>query len=250
MTPTNTYVISYHTLRQLIGILGIALPFLCWGVNGFVNENDLLNNPAFVNKDFSSEYTAGANLKSSISHFYYTTAGPLFTGILITLAIFLFCYQGHSKKEAQDKFAWLSDGLLSRFAATCALLIVVFPTGSDEKFTDNIHIFVSSDAAGTLHLIFAALFFVAMSVFCIVNFRRNDDKTLRKDAEGKIYLYCGLGILALLIMLLVNMLMEDPNQPATGSFVFWMETCMLILFGTAWLVKGKAAVTEFVLNKL
>jgi len=29
-----------------------------------------------------------------------------------------------------------------------------------------------------------------------------------------------------------------------------METCMLILFGTAWLVKGKAAVTEFVLNKL
>lgn len=250
MQYPNTYVISYHTLRQLIGILGIALPFLCWGVNSFVNENNLLNNPAFVNKDYSCHYEAGANLKSSISHFYYTTAGPLFTGILITLAIFLFCYQGHSKKEAQDKFAWLTDGLLSKLAAICALLIVVFPTGSDEKITDNIHIFVSSDAAGTLHLIFAALFFVAMSVFCIVNFRRKDDKKFRKDAEGKIYLSCGLGILASLIILLVNMLMENPNQPATGRFVFWMETCMLILFGIAWLVKGKAAVTEFVLNKL
>ncbi len=250
MASTNTYVISYHTLRQLIGILGIALPFLCLGVNGFVNENNLLNNPAFVNKDFSCEYEAGANLKSSISHFYYTAAGPLFTGVLITLAIFLFCYQGHAKKKTKDKFAWLSDGLLSKFAAVCALLIVIFPTGSDKKITDNIHIFVSSDAAGTLHLVFAALFFVAMSVFCIVNFRRKDDKTLRHDAEGKIYLSCGLGILAMLLILLVNMLMADANKPSTGSFVFWMETSMLILFGIAWLVKGKAAVTEFVLNKL
>lgn len=246
---TNSYVISYHTLRQLIGILGIALPFLCWGVNGFVNKNNLLNNAAFVNKEFSSEYTAGASLKSSISHFYYTAAGPLFTGILITLAIFLFCYQGHSKKKTKDKFAWITDTGLSRFAAICALLIVVFPTGSEKRITDNIHIFVSSDAAGTLHLIFAALFFMAMSVFCIVNFRRNDDKTFIRTPEGKIYLFCGLGILAMLLILFVNMLMKDADKPSTGSFVFWMETIMLILFGIAWLVKGKAVVTEFVLKK-
>lgn len=249
MSSTNNYVISYHTLRQLIGILGIALPFLCWGVNGFVNEYDLLNNPAFVNTEFSSEYTADANLKSSISHFYYTTAGPLFTGILITLAIFLFCYQGHSKKEAQDKFAWLTDGLLSKIAATCALLIVVFPTGSDKPITDNIHIFVSSDAAGTLHLIFAALFFVTMAVFCIVNFRRNTDKTFIKNPEGRVYLFCGFGILVMLLILFVNMLKEDADEPST-SLVFWMETVMLFLFGFAWLVKGKAALTEFVLNKM
>lgn len=249
MPPTNTYVISYHTLRQLIGILGIALPFLCWGVNGFVNENNLLNNPAFVNKDFSSEYTAGANLKSSISHFYYTAAGPLFTGILITLAIFLFCYQGHSKKKDQDKLTWLSDGLLSKSAAVCALLIVVFPTGSDQRITDNIHIFVASDVAGTLHLVFAALFFVAMSVFCIVNFRRKADKTFIKNPEGRIYLVCGLGILLMLVILFVNMLMADANEPST-RLVFWLETVMLFLFGFAWLVKGKATVTEYVLNKL
>lgn len=247
---TNNYVISYHTLRQLIGILGIVLPFLCWGVNGFINENNLLNSPIFVNTDFSSAYMAGANLKSSISHFYYTASGPLFTGILITLAIFLFCYQGHPKKKTKDKFAWLSDGLLSRFAATCALLIVVFPTGSDERITDNIHIFISSDTAGTLHLVFAALFFVTMSVFCIINFRRNDDKTLRKDAEGKIYLFCGLGIIIMLLVLLVNMLIRDADKPSTDNFVFWMESFMLFLFGIAWLVKGKAAITELVLKKL
>ncbi|MCZ8216416.1 MAG: hypothetical protein O9262_09280, partial [Cyclobacteriaceae bacterium] len=110
------------------------------------------------------------------------------------------------------------------------------------------HIFVSSDAAGTGHLIFAALFFVTMSVFCIVNFRRDGDKPLRKDAEGKIYMLCGIGILLVLITLLINMLLEDPNQPSTGSFVFWMETLMLFLFGLAWLVKGKSVVTEFMLK--
>jgi hypothetical protein len=248
MASTNNYVISYHTLRQLIGVLGIALPFLCWGVNAFVNENDLLNKPMFVNKDYSCTYTPAGNLKSSISHFYYTTAGPLFTGILITLAIFLFCYQGHAKDERQ-KLAWITDGLLSKLAAICALLIVIFPTGSKEQITDNIHIFVSSTIAGSLHLIFAALFFVTMSVFCIVNFRRDEAKPLRKDAEGIIYLVCGIGILLVLLILFVAMLMED-SKKQEGSFVFWMETVMLIFFGTAWLVKGEAAVTKFVLKRL
>jgi hypothetical protein len=72
---------------------------------------------------------------------------------------------------------------------------------------------------------------------------------LKHDSEGKIYLTCGLGILAMLI-LLVKMLIQDHSQLTTGSLVFWMETIMLVLFGIAWLVKGKAAITEFVLNKL
>lgn len=109
--------------------------------------------------------------------------------------------------------------------------------------------FVSSDAAGTLHLIFAALFFVAMAVFCIVNFRRTANKGFIKNPEGRVYLFCGLGILVMLLILFVNMLMADADEPST-NLVFWMETIMLFLFGFAWLVKGKAAVTEYVLNKL
>jgi len=42
------------------------------------------------------------------------------------------------------------------------------------------------------------------------------------------------------------MLMADADEPATGNIVFWMETIMLFLFDFAWLVKGKAAVTEYV----
>jgi hypothetical protein len=248
MASSNTYVISYHALRRLIGILGIALPFLCWGINAFVNHYDLLNNPAFVNPEYSSAYTTGVSLKSSISHFYYTAAGPLFTGVLITLAIFLFCYKGHAKNEDKDKVAWLTDGLLSKAAAVCALLIVVLPTGSSEPITDNIHIYVSSDAAGTMHLVFAALFFIAMSVFCIINFRRNGNNGFIKNAEGNIYLFCGIGILMLLLILFIDMLTVSTRSGS--SFVFWMEAAMLVLFGLAWLVKGKSVVTEYVIDKL
>ncbi|MBX2969912.1 MAG: hypothetical protein KF803_11125 [Cyclobacteriaceae bacterium] len=248
MPSSNTYVISYHALRRLIGILGILLPFLCLGINAFVNHYDLLNNPAFVNAKYSCPYTAGVNLKSSISHFYYTAAGPLFTGVLITLAIFLFCYKGHAKKESKDKVAWLTDSLLSKLAASCALLIVILPTGSDKPIIDNIHIYVSSDVAGLMHLVFAALFFVIMSVFCIINFRRNGSNGFIKNAEGNIYLFCGIGILVLLLILFIDMLTGSTNSGS--SFVFWMEAGMLFLFGLAWLVKGKSVVTEYVIDKL
>ena len=47
-TNNNPYLISYRTLRQLIGLLGILLPFMCWMVNAWVNHLDLLNNPLWV----------------------------------------------------------------------------------------------------------------------------------------------------------------------------------------------------------
>ena len=203
LNNNNIYLISYRTLRQLIGVLGILLPFLCWGANALVNHLDLLNNPHFIDKSQTKTYIAGADLKASISHFYYTTAGPLFTGILITVAIFLFCYSGYPEKKKDDRFPWLTDKRITAFAACCALGIVVFPTDSPQKITDNIHIFVSSKMAGTFHLSFATLFFLSMAVMSIINFRRHPGKQLITDAEGKLYLTCGWGIVACIIALAI-----------------------------------------------
>jgi hypothetical protein len=248
---TNSYVISYHTLRQLIGILGMALPFLCWGTNAFVNDLNLLNNPLFVDLNQSCFYEADKNLKSSISHFYYTAAGPIFTGVLITVAIFLFCYNGHEKKIKEDKYAWLTDKLLTTWAAVCALGIVVFPTGSEHKITDNLHIFVSSAKAGALHLTFAALFFLSIALLCVVNFRRQPDKTFIKNAEGTLYLICGWGMVACLGLLALfgfTPLKQVSWLPVNLAYI--METIMLILFGVAWLVKGKSKPTELILKRM
>lgn len=250
MNPDNNYVISYRALRQLIGVLGIALPFICWGTNAFVNGFNLLNNELFVDKRYSKPYCPDVSLKSSVSHFYYTAAGPIFTGILMAVAIFLFCYKGHEPRK-DEKWKWLTDSRLTIFAACCALGIVAFPTGSTKPITDNLHIFVSSTEAGALHLTFAALFFVAIALLCLVNFRRNASGGFIEDAEGKLYLICGWGMLACLAILAIFNFTALGDQPwVPYNIVYILEAVMLVLFGTAWLVKGKSMPTEFMLKKI
>ncbi len=244
----DNYLISYYSLRRLIGILGILLPFLCWGVNAFVNHLNLLNNPSFVDESQTLVYTAGADLKSSVSDFYYSTAGPLFTGIMITVAIFLFCYVGYKKDVAEDRFAWLTDRLVATIAACCALGIVVFPTDSGQKITDNIHIFVSSSMIGTIHLIFSALFFLSMAMMSIINFRRHPGKVLITNARGKLFLICGWGIIACLLMLALYFYIPRNSSWLWGRFVYIMEVFMLLFFGIAWLAKGRSMPTEFLLK--
>ncbi len=246
----SNYLISYRTLRQLIGVLGILLPFLCWFVNAFVNHFGLLNNPFFVDMAQTAIYTPGTDLKGSISDFYYTAAGPLFTGILVTVAIFLFCYTGYPEDKADDRYPWLTDVRVTSFAAICLLGVVVLPTSSTEKITDNIHIFVSSKIAGTLHLCFAELFFLSMAIMSLINFRRHPGKTLINDATGKLYRICGWGIISCLLILGINQLMDNSGHWLWGKFVFIMETVMLLFFGTAWLVKGESIPTQFLLHKL
>jgi hypothetical protein len=244
-------VISYRALRQLIGILGMALPFLCWGVNAFVNHAGFLSNSLFVDRSQTLPYNPCISLKSSISHFYYTAAGPLFTGILITVAIFLFCYKGHRLKKEDDRVSWLTDNLLATFAAICALGVVIFPTGSEEKISDNIHIFVASEITGYIHLGFATLFFVSIAVLCIINFRRNPGKVFIQSPEGTLYLVCGWGMLSCLALLaVVSFTPLHDLSWMPYNFIYIMETVMLVLFGTAWLVKGKSTPTQYVFSKL
>lgn len=243
-------IISFRALRQLIGILGIALPFACWGVNAFVNEFKLLTNPWLIDPCKTLPYLPNGNLKSSISHFYYTAAGPLFTGILVTVGIFLLCYQGYPRNKDNDRFGWLTDRLLATCGGIFLLGVVAFPTGSAEKITDNIHIFVSSTFAGNIHFGFAGGFFVAMALMAIVNFRRDGENRLINNFEGKLYLVCGWGMLLCLVVLLVAMLGDfEKNGWVPYYFVFAMEAIMLLLFGTAWLTKGKSQPTEFFLKR-
>ncbi|MCO6498510.1 MAG: hypothetical protein J5I50_12705 [Chitinophagaceae bacterium] len=246
----RNFLISYKTLRQLIGVLGILLPFLCWGVNVLINRLGLLTNPLFIDKSQTLPYKAGTDLKDSISFFYYTTSGPLYVGILVTVAIFLFCYFGYPMNKTDDRFAWLTDRRVATFAACCALGLVIFPTNSVQKITDNIHIFVVGPLIGRIHLVFAALFFISMAVMSIINFRRMPGKKLLNNREGILYLVCGWGIILCLLLLVVYGLSADGDKWLWGKPVYVLEVLMVGFFGTAWLVKGKSVPTEFILKKL
>ncbi len=244
----DNFLISYHSLRQMIGILGITLPFLCWAVNALVNQMDFLNNLAFVDVLQSTTYTPGKHLKPSISDFYYSTSGPLFTGVLITVAIFLFSYKGYDKDDKNDRYAWITDKLVANIGAISLLGIVVFPTASKIKLTDNIHIFVASGEIGRIHIACAGIFFLSMAVMSIVNFRRNPGFVLINTSKGMLYMVCGWIIIAGIVILAIGFALSKTEVWLNGVFVYVIEVIMLLAFGLSWLTKGKFQLTEHIMK--
>jgi hypothetical protein len=239
-SPTNPMLISQNLLRRWIGILGITLPFILWISNSVINVTDILNNPAFINKCQTDYYLPDGNLKSSISHFYYTASGKFFTGILITVAIFMFTYKGHPLRPGERG---LSDNAMSTLAGIFALGVVIFPTASDATITDNLYRYVSSNLVGTVHLSCAASFFIVLAFMSIVNFRRGEKiEDYGKLNYHKLYLRCGQVMLGSLGILLLYFFISDSHlgkKLHDYKFVYVMECVCLIAFGISWLTKGR-----------
>lgn len=240
MKPENdNHVVSYLTLRRWIGILGIGLPWACWIANAIANGLDLLNNPRFAILGPVSSYESVGNLKSSISHFYYTVSAPLFIGILVTVAIFLFCYTGYQPKPT-DKWRWITDKLVSTVAGISALGIVIFPTSSKEPIQDNLFVFTTTELVGWIHYGSAALFLIMMATFCLVNFRRrNKEGDFGKGDHDLLYRWCGWIILGSIGIVFVYGFLLDDYLEINFPITFLFEAVALTAFGTAWLVKGR-----------
>ena len=235
----NELVISYVTIRKAIGWLGMLLPFMLVLGNYAINNLHLLNNYLFIDKDCYEVYVPDNSFKSSISHYYYTTVGPLFTGVLIAVALFMFSYKGHVKRDGEFG---LSDTALTNLAGLFALGVVVFPTSADSCITDNIHIFISSQTVGNIHYAMAAAFFISLSFMSIVNFRRTEDRiSFGKNPEHVLFLVCGIGMLSCLVLIFIYRIWLSKSFPELYKLhpVFLLEALALIFFGVSWLKKGK-----------
>ena len=113
-------VISYLTLRTLIGALGIVLPVilvlgcLMWG--------------------------GCTGIQDSISAYYYTGVGDIFVGVLFVVGFFLLAYKGYQK-----------DGIVANFGFAFALGVALFPSQSQHLFLRVAHF----SSAGLLFGVFA-----------------------------------------------------------------------------------------------
>ncbi len=77
--PEDVVVVSYLTLRRVVGVLGMALPVVV-AVWGFVLQR-------------------GLHLLPSISDYYSLRTRDAFVGILFTIAWFLYTYRGYDRKD-------------------------------------------------------------------------------------------------------------------------------------------------------
>jgi len=236
--PNKDLVISYLTMRKAVGWLGMLLPFILLFGNMCINSLDILNSKWVVLKDCYNPYSADHSFKSSISHYYYSTVGELFTGTLCAVALFMFCYKGHPKREGEKG---LSDSAMTNLAGFFALGVVIFPTSSELCITDSIRTFLSSDFTGNIHYSFAALFFITLAIMSIVNFRRSENmEEFGKGKDDNYYLWYGIGMISCLVLIGVYKIIKHyTNAMDFLHPVFCLEAVALICFGLSWLRKGK-----------
>ncbi len=242
-TDEARVLVSYLALRRVLGVLGIALPFLLalWGfalADRFEIQGSLSAYYGF--KPFSCADAASvastcpnltsvaADLPSAGANLSLRTRDILI-GVLFAIAWFLFTYKGYERR----------DDVAGYLGCLFALGVALFP---------------SSGAVWEKAVHFTSAFglFVVLSVFCLLFTKSNkspDEWKPQKRVRNRIYWVCawviwvclGLAILYLLFL-----------QDATlGGFklsevnpVFWLESFMIWAFAISWFIKGEALVRD------
>jgi len=201
MEPNGKYLrhtYSYLALRKAVGWIGILLPFI------------LMFGVFLIFK--------GEIIQESISHYYHTGMGDVFVGALCAVALFLFFYSGHDK--------W--DDWAGNIAGLFAIGVAWFPATDVGQ----------SDLTGIIHFTCAALFFLTLALFSLFLFtRKGPNPTTQKLTRNKIYVICGLVMIACLVAIVIYLNFIQNENPES-SFVYWAETVALIAFGVSWLTKG------------
>jgi hypothetical protein len=216
MSQEGELVVSYLTLRQMIGWIGLLMPIT-------VRLGAYLFQPHIHTTD-------------SISAYYYTGMRDVFVSTLVLVGVLLTCYRTPLRR----------DNVVAIIAGLAAIGIALFPM--DPTFAKEIiqeYPLMAPDVSGEkcyvirgflhYHFVFVSIFF-ALS-FYLVYFRFSaftpPAPTRQKLARNKVYKWCGaamffafaaIGVLAL---------------TTKGSSIFWPETVAVVAFALAWLVKGQ-----------
>ncbi len=208
---------SDYRIRKLIGVLGLALPFLLP-----ISEGQFL---------------------SSISHYYYLSfSSILFIIIISCFGLFLISYKGYKLDDTEK----ISDDMLTNIGGLAALVVVLFPTsclGSESVVIDNLckcgdypllgH---NDKLTNTVHLVSAGIFIFTMGWMSKYKFTRGRD-----DSNNRVYRICGnivWGAVTLLVLLVIADLIKDDFK-ITKYDVYILETIAVVPFAISWVIKGK-----------
>jgi anaerobic C4-dicarboxylate transporter len=92
-------------------------------------------------------------------------------------------------------------------------------------------------------MISASIFFFLLAMNSIFLFTLTDPNkamTKNKKNRNRIYIWCGIFILASLASLAVLHFVLDPVIIEQDKILLWFEIIMLLAFGVSWLTKGEA----------
>lgn len=158
----------------------------------------------------------------SISASYHEDGWPrnIFVGSLCAICAFLLAYNGRSTTEM----------LMSKVAAFAAIGVAFFPCSCGGH--DEIIPFVHYGAAVVMFLMLAG--------FCYSFYKRARGKESRQAfVRAVIYALCCLAIIAAIVVLLMDFILDGALTSKIPRLVFYGEEAGLIAFGVAWLTASR-----------
>lgn len=195
---TSKRLINHKVMRQIVGLIALAVSPLVWLLSG--NDNEL----------------------TSISISYWTDSHDIFVGSLIAVGFFLSAYNGMGNGRDWEYY-------LSKMACVFAIGVAFFPTdGFTQEDMPVKWVMSISKTFGLapeyIHNGAAILLFVCL----IVLMWFFSSRAMKKDKPGRAYFYRGISI-SMAVGILFFLLIKE---------VFWAEVWGLTLFGIGWLVAG------------
>ena len=214
--------LSNQRERILIGAIGLVLPIVLYLVAAW--------RPQFPD--------ARWHVLPSISAYYYTGAVAAFVGLLVTLALFLFAYQGYANRWQRI------DLIAARVAGAAAIAVAFFPTGKPDNYPVTVwwrHWMEYVHSTG------AAVLFSSFAFFALYLFRRTgpndngspDTRTPDKRRRHAIYLWSGIAILAGIAWAAITGILNYYNVGGRDNRPIFAPECVaLFFFAVSWLTKG------------
>ena len=173
---------------------------------------------------------------ASISHYYYTTMGHVFVGLLYATGLFLFLYKGDNPAEI----------IATRFAGICIIAVALLPTSKD-IYGCSTYTYHPNALGEELHKAFAAFFLLTMSIlFCL--FIRSSSMNKLVRSRNRLYRICASTICVIVFTIVAlskpGWLDQEGQQQLlswTTKYkpVFWLEWLALAAIGLSWLTKGQ-----------
>ncbi|HWA66709.1 MAG TPA: hypothetical protein VG899_10125 [Mycobacteriales bacterium] len=194
--------LSYAAIRRVIGLAGIALPF----VLGAAAVHD-------------------GTLKDSMSSYYYSGLRDYFTGTMCVIGVFLFCYEF----RAPHVEAWLA-----KLAGLAALGVAFFHTAPIGPVSSGVR--VRSD----IHFGCAAVLFAILGDIAFQFFPSAQSAAELRAHERRFYRACGLVIWGGIAGYAVAS-NAFPGFCHHHPVLFWVETACVLAFSLSFLVKGQFA---------
>lgn len=212
LPPANpdSLIISYLTLRKLVGWMGIALV------------------PVLVIGSFFLDHTN--KIQVSVSAYYFTHMRNALVGIICGISLFLLSYHGYTWK----------DSLASKLAGIFSLGIAFFPTSETND---------AKDIISKLHFISSGIFFIILAYMSLFLFTKSSgNMTPEKIKRNRIYRICGIIMAFCIIGIAIISIPSINAKISFKQLVITFETLALESFGLSWLTKGEFLLKDRVSN--